>query len=160
MKNRLLIDDTYHSVLQYCFRYLAGRARSEQEIRKKLQMADISSDMIELVIQRLKELKYVDDRQFAADWIKSRIALRPRGRLLLKNELLLKGLEETLVDEILGEEFPQEIEFNLCLSMARKKALTVTNVGPEKKRTKIIKYLQSKGFTWDCIREVQEHDLN
>ena len=64
-------------------KFLAGRARSEQEVRAKLaESGPTTSDVVERTLERLRELSLVDDHEFSRQWIEERVkrrGLRPAG---------------------------------------------------------------------------------
>jgi regulatory protein len=73
-------------------RLLSYRPRSDSELRQRLARRGAPSDAIEATVGRLAELKLIDDAAFARSWSASRDRSSPRGRRLLKHELLAKGV--------------------------------------------------------------------
>lgn len=76
---------------------LARRAHSEVELRAKLE--DLDEGTLDDVIRRLRELKLLDDRDFARTWVEER--RRKKGRLALAAELRAKGVPDEIIDEAL-----------------------------------------------------------
>jgi regulatory protein len=81
-------------------RFLAYRARSESEVRRRLRKG-CSPDILERVISYLKESCYLDDVAFAREWRHNRERVRPRAAGVLRQELLNLGVEAEVVMEAL-----------------------------------------------------------
>jgi regulatory protein len=101
-ERRGAVDDP-ELVLAAALRFLEVRARSKAEVRRRLTQAGYQPALIDGAIERLVELGMLDDAAFARTWIESRDRARPRGERALRQELRLKGLDGTLIDEALGE---------------------------------------------------------
>jgi SOS response regulatory protein OraA/RecX len=101
-ERRAAIDDPA-VVLEAAARFLEARARSVAEVRRRLGSAGYRAELIDGAITRLTELGMLDDATFGRAWIESRDRARPRGERALRQELGLKGVERSVVDELLAE---------------------------------------------------------
>jgi regulatory protein len=101
-ERRGAVDDP-ELVLNAALRFLEARPRSVAEVRRRLTQAGYQATLIDGAIDRLLELRMLDDEGFGRSWVESRDRARPRGERALRQELRLKGLEASLVDELLGE---------------------------------------------------------
>lgn len=90
-------------VLDAAARFLEARPRSEHEVRHKLTTMGYRSALVEEVVARLTDLRYLDDEAFTRAWVESRDRARPRGEHALRRELHLKGVDRALVDEVLDQ---------------------------------------------------------
>jgi regulatory protein len=90
-------------VLGAAARLLETRARSVEEVRRRLTAAGYRPDLVAGVINRLVELGILDDAAFAQAWVDSRDRSRPRGAHALRQELQQKGIDRSLVDELLAD---------------------------------------------------------
>lgn len=90
-------------VLEAGATYLAAQPRSVVETRAHLTAAGYDPTLVEIAIERLLELRILDDRAFAGAWIESRDRTRPRSASALRRELEAKGIDEALVGELLAE---------------------------------------------------------
>ena len=84
-------------------RFLEVRSRSIAEVRRRLTGAGYQANLVEAAIDRLVELRMLDDEAFARAWVESRDRARPRGVIALRRELALKGIDRSVVDAVLGE---------------------------------------------------------
>ncbi|WP_373044712.1 regulatory protein RecX [Vulgatibacter sp.] len=64
-KKREPLGDRYEPALELSFAYIAARPRSEAEVRRRLARAEAAPATIDRVIERLGELRYLDDAAFA-----------------------------------------------------------------------------------------------
>ena len=90
-------------VLEAAARFLEARARSIDEVRRRLGRAGYRPELVEGAIGRLAELGMLDDATFARAWVESRDRARPRGERALRHELALKGIDRELSAEILEQ---------------------------------------------------------
>lgn len=133
-------------------RYLGPRPRSVLELRRHLTKRRYDEKEIALAIERLREQGYVDDRAFAEYWLDQRARFRPKGAVALKSELRAKGIDASLVDEVLGEgerDEPKIARAALASRLARWQALD-----PRDRKTKAQAFLRQRGFSFDTIDEV------
>jgi regulatory protein len=101
-ERRAAVDDP-QVVLDAALRFLEARSRSIAEVRRRLTRAGYRADLVEAAIERLTGLGMLDDAAFARAWVASRDRARPRGASALRRELALKGVERSVVDEVLAE---------------------------------------------------------
>jgi regulatory protein len=101
-ERRAAVDDP-ELVLAAALRFLEVRSRSIAEVRRRLTGAGYRPELVDGAVARLVELGMLDDAGFGRAWLESRDRARPRGERALRQELRLKGLEGSLVDELLGE---------------------------------------------------------
>ena len=105
-RERLGAVDDPNVVLEAALRFLEARARSIDEVRRRLRTAGYQPELIDGAIERLKALGILDDASIAQAWVESRDRARPRGERALRRELQLKGIERTVLDEVLDERRP------------------------------------------------------
>jgi regulatory protein len=101
-ERRAAIDDPA-VVLEAAARFLEARARTVDEVRRRLGRAGYRAELVDGAIVRMTELGMLDDATFARAWVESRDRARPRGERALRRELQLKGIDRELSDEILDE---------------------------------------------------------
>jgi regulatory protein len=111
-----------------------------------------SEIIINETIARLKGNNYLNDYEFASQWIDSRNTFAPRGKYLLKQELNQKGVDEGIIATLLE----QVEEFPLAIKAAEKKFGNSSLSGFELKK-KIFAYLGNKGFGYDSALKAYEH---
>ena len=120
-------------------RFLARNMRTESEIRSRLEDKGYSQEDTDGAIEKLRSYGYLNDRAYARAYVNT--YGKDRGKLRLAYELGSKGIDKSIIDEVLPE---SEVENAKIL--ADKKAKKY----PEKE--KMIRYLMSRGFDYDTAR--------
>jgi regulatory protein len=111
-------------------------------------------EVADRVCGRLKELAYVDDRQFAITWLKAFSGQKCRSAWVLKRELKKKGVAPDLADEVVEENFDREGVFRAACDLARQRMSKVPARDVEKAKARVQNLLLRRGFDYDFIREV------
>ena len=146
----------YEKLLQYSLFLLARKRYTTREMRKKLEQFSkkrgVNCEVIVEVLDRLIELRYLNDEQFAEDFISSRIRLRPKGIYLIKKELERKGVPKDVIDNAMSEVEVDEIE--MANRLLRKKMKSWEKFDSRKRKEKGYAFLSSRGFKPDTIYKV------
>jgi len=159
-------DYTYSKLVEYALKLISKKRYTEKEIVDRLERRikkvekwkdikiECKEDIVKKVINRLKQLKYVDDSCFARDYVSDRVRFRPRGKLLIRRELKYKGVSEEIADKALED---IEInEFDMAKELINKVAGRWKKYSHFKQREKAYQYLYSKGFMRDTIYKILE----
>ena len=131
------------------FKFVVYKNRSENEIRRKFENS-ISSEMLDNIIEDLKENGYIDDNQYIQRAVNEFIALKNLSLKQIKYKLLSKGIDSNLVDEYFfqNKEELQEYEIKSAQNLINKKCDTSAE--------EIIQSLLKKGFEYDNVKEAIE----
>jgi regulatory protein len=148
-------------VLEAAARFLEARPRSATEVRRRLVRAGYRRELVDSAIERLLELGILDDRAFAEAWIASRDRARPRGERVLRQELVQKGIDRALIDELLEERRTAENGEATDPDVAAARRLLERNgrsldrvADPRQRRAKAYALLARNGFDPDVCRDV------
>jgi regulatory protein len=144
--------DDFEVGYQQAVNYLSYRTRSEQEVRDNLRKHNFSEEVIQAVLEKLRRLGLVDDRQFAQTWVENRNEFRPRGQLALQMELRQKGIEDSLIAEVLAELDEDELAYQAAVKQARKYA----GLPWEGFRQKMVAFLARRGFHYGVAIPIVE----
>jgi regulatory protein len=172
-EQKLLVDDAHssesHSQLRdaqaKAYRLLAVRARSEKELRDALARAKFAEEIITAAIADCKQQRFIDDANFARQFIQSRLRNRPMGRERLAIELQQKGVEAEIIKTALDEFFSEQNQIALADQLAEKQRKRLANLPPPKARQRLADFLRRRGFDWETIqgtrlwRELEEMTL-
>ena len=121
-------------------KYITYKKRTEQEVRKKFKN-EIDEQLLDEIIEYLKEANYLDDYQFIQKQVNEYMLLKTLSIRELKYKLLEKGLDKKLVEKYIEDnrEELEEYEKKCIEKIRRKKA---GNMEEEK----INQYLFRKGY--------------
>ena len=130
---------------------LKSRPYTEYQLRQKLSMGGYPSNALEAAISYVKSYHYIDDRQYAMDYIEYHQESKSKQKLL--QTLQAKGLAKELIlecyDEIVGDR-KKELEEEQILKILRKK-----NYDPEQwtyeEKQRLMASLYRKGFSPELI---------
>lgn len=147
-------QELFEKYLNLSYRYLGIRNRSEKEMRDYLVKKKATPEIIENVISRLLEKKFLNDENFAKSWVLNRARLRPKGAMLLKMELKQKGIGEELIKKVLQEaqeEIPNELE--QAKGLIAKRMERMTGRDRQEIYQKVGGFLSRRGFNWDIVKK-------
>lgn len=137
-------------------RLLASRPRSEKEMRTRLAMRGFEPAVIDEEADRLRRAGLLDDAKFARAWVEDRKRVSPRGRRMLRYELLGRGIDPESVDLVTDDIDDRETALALARSRARGSALA----DYETFLAKVGGFLRRRGFDYsvaaDAARQVWE----
>ncbi len=145
-------------------KYLNYRPRSEKEIRdylaKKLsgysggQSHGKSESLIEVIILKLKAQRFLNDREFAKMWVRSRSSYKPEGERLIRLELQQKGISKEIIDEVFANtEVRVHSDFDLAVELLEKNRKKYEGMGRQERFNKAGSMLARRGYKLDIIRK-------
>ena len=157
-KSREEVDDvaegqSFSDCLTAALRFLSYRPRTVREVERRLE-GRFAAPTVAKTITYLKDLKYLDDASFCAQWIGSRERRRPRGSRALRQELRRLGVEQHLVDDALEGIDETVSACNAGRRQANK--IATQECTPQSFRQKLTPFLQRRGFSYSTSREAIE----
>jgi regulatory protein len=97
---------------------LSRAAHTRRALVRKLQARGFGDEAVRSAVARMTELGYLDDRAFALDWARARVASRAEGWKLVYRGLVARGVPRQVAGEAATEVCTDEAE----LEMARRAA--------------------------------------
>lgn len=153
LENESRFGKLYTRALEYAL----TRPRSQREMRDYLyrktrdsrtKTGDIrkgvSVELTNRVFDRLVEKGYLDDEKFARFWVENRNVRKGTSLRKLHGELLLKGVDKTIIEQIF--ESSDRSDDEELLKVIAKKAARYDD------EQKLIAYLMRQGFRFDDIK--------
>lgn len=145
----------YDAIMLYALKLIARKRYTQKELENKFRVKKMGLECDQKkVISRLKALKYINDKEFAKDYIQTRLLINPKGPYLLKLELKLKGVDKQIVDNAIEQANIDELKIALDVLERKKKA--ISRVEGQKRKEKIMRTLSSRGFKLDTIYKILE----
>lgn len=127
--------------------YLTARNRTVQETTDYLHRKDYSASEIQEAIGLLLELDLLNDQRTAVQWVDYCLDCKPRGRERLRIDLLKRGIDKVIIEEVLGR-VDDDCEFELALRILSTRAIQ------DWPRDKLYRFLRNRGFTFVIIERV------
>lgn len=134
------------SVKKTALRYRSYRPRSTKEVHEYLTKKGYDPPNIERAVSYLKDNNLLNDEEFARMLCRDRLALKPVGKTAMKQLLLKKGIDRSLVDEVLQEYYTTERESTMALSEAERKFKRISSLPPLAIKKKIYEHLLRRGY--------------
>ena len=143
-------------IKQRALSYLSRRFHSERELLIKLKSKSYDERLIKIVLSDLKEKEFIDDHIFASHFIEEKLSKKKWGINKIKAALFSKGVNGSVIDEVLSKVDNNTSEFDLAFELAEKKLtqLQKRNIEQNKYQQKISAFLISRGFDFETCRAV------
>ena len=131
-------------------KYILYKKRSENEVRRKFEK-ELDENMLEDIIEYLKEAKYIDDTEYIRKTVNNFIILKNLSIKELKYKLLAKGLNINDIEDYIYEnkEELEEYEIKSISNIIYKKSLSM-------EQDEIKQYLLKKGYKSENINKAIE----
>ncbi len=154
------------ALYEYAVGALGRKMRTAAELKRLLRQR-IPDDMhgealVEAVILKLKEQKYLNDSAYAASYSSYRKENEKFGRMRVISDLKAKGVHGEVIDKAVGEAYSATDEEQLARQYLRRKNLK--KPADDKQAARIFRALMRAGFTsrtiiriltnWDVDDEV------
>ncbi|MBP9719448.1 MAG: regulatory protein RecX [Candidatus Levybacteria bacterium] len=155
--------DEVTPVLAKSLRFLSFRPRSEKEIReyllgkKKPQKKNFippSAEIIDAVVQKLKDMRFLNDREFAVSFVRSRTEYKPKAKAIIKMELKQKGIAAEIIEEVLQSRTENTDDKTIAKQLLIKRKKRYEGMEPNERYQKVGGFLARKGFSYDVIKSV------
>lgn len=127
---------------------LARREHSRVELENKLSKKGFPAEQIDRALEQLDANDLQSDQRFLEDFVRSRV-LRGNGPLRISQELRQRGIEDGL-----SRINDQAIDWLEVASNTYAKKYHSSEIADVNERAKRMRYMQSKGFSGDIIRQL------
>lgn len=131
-------------------KYVLYKKRTEREIKTKFK-ATIEENMLEDIINELKENNYISDENYIKRAVDEFVSLKNLSIKEIKYKLISKGIASRLADEYVEENFEelQEYEKKSAENIVIKKSVNMNEI-------EIKQYLMKKGYSQENINTAME----
>ncbi|MBF36325.1 MAG: hypothetical protein CL838_03945 [Crocinitomicaceae bacterium] len=141
------------------YQYFAGRCSkkelSEREVMVGLQKFQLKLSEKHKLINKLKKEKYIDHDRYAKAFTHDRFNFYKWGKLKIKQYLLIKGIEESLIDDALNL-IDEDTYQALIKDLALKKKAQISIDDSFQAKQKICNALNTKGFEGELVFDTVE----
>lgn len=173
------VDKFTNDAEQSAVKLLASRALTAVELRKKLLSKRFSPNAVEAVINKLQRQGFINDRLYAESYSQSRWSSSTWGPRRIKQALFKKGVSQADAEKAVEVVFKDNNDCSgeeksiIGLSkqsidhlyvQASKQWFKGQNVPKETRKSRIIRWLQYRGFDWNVIsiivNKLDRHEQN
>jgi len=110
--NNLDYVEEYDKLKTKVLKYIIYKKRTEKEIRQKFSKT-IDEDILEDIIDELKENGYIDDLNYIDRAVNEFVALKNLSIREIKYKLFSKGLSNDIIDEYISSNFDELMEYEI-----------------------------------------------
>lgn len=151
---RLQQEDTYEIAYQKALQFINHRPRSVEETRRRLLEKGFSDEVVRITLEKLIDKHWLDDLDFARQWIENRNTFRPRSSRLLTYELRRKGVADDEITQALEKHAGDENA--LAYQAGIKKAKQCRHEAEPEFIKKVSGYLARRGFHYGIVKPTVE----
>ncbi|MDD4832377.1 MAG: RecX family transcriptional regulator [Clostridia bacterium] len=135
--------------------YISRSMKTVKQIRDWLKSKSFDSKVIENVIGKLYEYRYIDDSLYAELYINANLPTKGKRRLAV--ELAQKGINKDLIEKTVDNLSDDKLSENaniLAEKYMRNKDNSTQNL------IKLQRYLLSRGYDYDIVNEIVKNFAN
>jgi regulatory protein len=166
-KVRAPLDEA--GLLEFAVRSLSSKMKSVRDLRRKMveraELGEAGAAAVDAVIAKLKELGYLSDERFAADYTWLRKENEKFGKRRVQQGLMQKGIAQELTNATLAAAYDEVDEVALAKEYVARKRMKKPE--DEKEVARAMRQLVGAGFStqtvWKVLRgwgaEVEETDM-
>ena len=156
-------------LLEYAVRSLSSKMKSVRDLRfnmsKRAEPGETGAAHIDAVIAKLKDLGYLSDERFAADFTRLRKENQKFGRRRVQQGLMQKGIAQELTNSTLSIAYDDIDEVALAREYVARKRMK--KPADEKETARTMRRLVAAGFStrtiWKVLRawgtQLEEADI-
>lgn len=148
-----------HKLYSSALNYLSFGLRTIKEMRDYLHKQNekkddhASEEVINQTIEKLKQLGYLNDSDYAKSYVRTKYSLSHKGPTVIAQELRLKGVDDhSIVDAL--DEYPIEEQVNNVQLLTEKFIKTKNNLPPKMLISKLYNFLITKGFDKELVNDL------
>ncbi len=151
----LIKENQKYFIKKKAFDFLGRRLHSYRELRLKLARKKYDKDLVDEILDQLKEKKFIDDFEFGKQYVEEKIRTKSWGKNKLRSELFKKGLSSEIIEEILTKE-EDSLYLGKAIALAEKKLKILSKREYDNRQltSKLYTFLYSKGYDYDITNEV------
>jgi len=136
--NKIIGESEFGKLFNAMLNFLSFRPRSEWEIRRKLKFKTKDLELIELVVDKLKNIGQINDQEFAKWFIDQRRAFKIKSARAIEYELARLGVKTKV---------SSQDDDNLALQVLKKKFKETSDP------VKMQRFLLTRGFDWEVVKK-------
>lgn len=143
--DEMQLENERYVALDKSLTFISASMKTEKQISDYLKDKGYTPAVIEFVLEKMREYRFVDDEEYARQYLRS--AGKGKGKRLLALELKRKGVDGDAAEAALSEhEGEEEAAKAVFLRYMRGREYTKENL------YKAFRYLMSKGFDYDTAK--------
>jgi regulatory protein len=123
------------------------------DIRMKLEKEEIASETVERILSALEKDRFLDEERYAKAFVNDKSRLQGWGPVKISNMLKIKKIPDEIISMALQEIGDTQIR-NTLKNCLIKKAASIKESDPVRRRAKLIRFALGRGYTYAQIYQV------
>ncbi|HEY4325828.1 MAG TPA: regulatory protein RecX [Mucilaginibacter sp.] len=133
--------------------YCAYQERSQQEVRDKLYEWGLWTAAVENIISQLITDNFLNEERFAKAYATGKFRQKSWGKIKIAQGLKFKKVPAVLIKKAM-QQIPDDEYLLMLQKVLSKKASTVAEKDPYKRKYKLQQYALSRGYESDLVADV------
>ncbi|KGG81318.1 regulatory protein RecX [Caloranaerobacter azorensis] len=155
----LIFDENLKRAKNKAFNILAKTMQSEMLLRDKLSKEGYQDEIVDSVIEILRDYKMIDDEEYAKSYVRNKLNSNKYGKKRIVFELTKRKISEDIINRVISEIEDEKIYEN-AVYLAKKKLKSMKDKNKDKIYQKLYQHLAYKGYDYEIIRKVVNDVLN
>lgn len=152
-------ENEYLEAKKSTLRFLSVRNHSFKELERKLTRKKFNREIIHKVLNELTEQNYLNDYTFAEQFY-SELKNKLFGPLKIKNEMMKRGLDKEIVEEITRDYFNDDELQKQHINELLSKAKFPKKISSKEELQKIYNHLINRGFSHQPVMQSLKEKFN
>lgn len=149
----------------YAINALGMRTLTSDQLRRSLTRRGHAQHIAEATVERCREVGLIDDRAAARSLVRRELIRKPAGRMLLESKLRAKGIDRSIIAEVVSQALDAETEAGRdqltgATQLATKRLRLAKPPADDEQRFKLHRrvgaHLARRGFSPDTCRRAVE----
>lgn len=141
---KYLLESEKNLAFNKAINYINTAFKTAKQLRDYLNKKGYDKLTIDYVVEKLKEYKFLDDRNFAETYVNT--YRNKYGKNMLKNKLFEKGISKNIIDDVLQDFEAEESTIDKLLSKKIGGKVLDNDLS-----TKCVRFLAGRGFSFEEI---------
>lgn len=144
---------TKEKALDKAMHYCSRAEHCTHEVKQKLSTWGLNDEeSINLIIEKLKKEKFIDDSRFASSYIREKMNYNHWGKIKIAMYLRIKRIEESIYNPLL-QDFDNEIYIENLKYILEKKWPSIKGKNNYERKQKLIRFASGRGYELDIVVE-------
>lgn len=158
--NEIILKEDLLKCKNKALQIINGADQSEKNLKWKLKKYGFEENIIDRVMDSLREYDLINDEKLANNIIKDKRRIKRFGKNRIYYDLLKKGIDKDLAQSEINRLEDNDLELENAIISARKKNRILKDEDDRKKYQKLSRHLSYKGFEYDIVKKAISKAMN
>lgn len=156
--DKINIETDYYDIYNKTIQFISRKLRSEKEVKLFLDKNHVCDRDKKKIIDKLKEIKLINDKVFANAYVQDRMNLSTDGPYKIKNELVHNDIKDSVIEEVINQINNNDV-YEKLTKLIIKKINSNHNKSNYMIKQKIVGDMINLGYSKDMIVEIIDNNL-